>query len=230
MPSLISISLQCPPSKNGSCGLGIIAEEYARNNVDLLVTASNNPVAPVHEQAARIRRAHSSQKMRRGVTGRAPTDAIATFLNSKVLKFSASGCLNRFLLELGELTKGGVSTVGSSPVTFKKNFSIAKNSKTCPATSTTPALTGTFDMNVDIDINARVSYGFAVAGKIVPPTIGNVGFSTYALFLLRCTLILTGFCPVKSVEMHPPFSTLRQPPRLRSKLNALRSPVSPCHH
>jgi len=196
----------------------------------MLATGSNNPAAPIHEQAARIRRAHGSQKMRRGVTGRAPTDSIATFLNSKVTKISEIAFLNTLLLELGELNKAGVSTSGSSPITFKKNIPIAKNTKTCPATGTSPALTGTFDMNVDVNIDARVSYGFAVEGKIIPPTINNVGFFTYASFLSRWALISTGFCPVTLVEMRPPSSILWQAPRPHSTVDALMPVISPCLH
>jgi hypothetical protein len=96
MPTLISISLQCPQSQYDQCTFGILTEEYSRNNVEVLVTGSNNPAAPVQEQTLRIRRAHSSQKMRRGLTSRAPTDVIATFLNSKITDFPRSAFSTAF--------------------------------------------------------------------------------------------------------------------------------------
>ena len=230
MLSSISISLQCPPSKNGSAAPGAIAKGSTRNNVEMLATGSNNPAAPVREQAARIRRAHSSQKMRRGLGSRAPADVVSGFLNSKTTKLSEGSFLNRTLLELSDLNKSGVSTLGNSPIKVKKNIPIVENSKTCPATATTPALQGGFNMNVDVDIDARVSYGFAVEGQLVPPTIANVGFYTYASFLLRSTPIPIGFCPVTSVEMHPPSSMLWQVPKPNSTVDALRPAISPCPH
>lgn len=126
--------------------------------------------------------------MRRGLKERAPGDVVDTFLNSKVTNIFESSFSNSFLLELGELTTGGVETAGSSPLVFKKNFPIAKNSQSCPATATTPALTGNFDMNVDVDIDGFARYGFVVEGKLVPPTIGDVGFFTYVPFLYAAPL------------------------------------------
>lgn len=67
MPSLISISPQCPLRKNVSCTPGVVVEYSTRNDVDILATGSNSPAAPVSEQAVRGRRAFNSQKMRRAV-------------------------------------------------------------------------------------------------------------------------------------------------------------------
>jgi len=35
-------------------------------------------------------------------------------------------------------------------------------------------------MNVDVDVDGLVSYGFALEGKIVPPKIDDVGYYAYA--------------------------------------------------
>ena len=117
--------------------------------------------------------------MRRGLKERAPGDAVNTFLNSKVTTISESSFSNSFLLGLSEFTKGTAEAAGSSPLVFKKNFPIAQGSQSCAATATTPALTGDFNMNVDVDLDGFARYGFAVEGKLVPPAIGDVGFFTY---------------------------------------------------
>jgi len=47
--------------------LVFVVKYSTRNDVDILATGSNSPLAPVSEQAVRLRRAFSSQKMRRAV-------------------------------------------------------------------------------------------------------------------------------------------------------------------
>ena len=117
--------------------------------------------------------------MRRGLKERAPGDAVNTFLNGKVTTISESSFSNSFLLELSDITSAEI--IGSSPFVLKKNFPIAQGSKSCAATATTPALTGSFNMNVDVDIDGFVRYGFVVEGSLVPPRVGDVGFFTCVL-------------------------------------------------
>lgn len=121
------------------------------------VTGSNNPAAPVQQNPAAVRRrsAYGSQKMRRGLTSRGLFDGFFDFLE--------------------DLNRVSVDENGSSEANFQQNFPVISESIACAQTETTPAFDAGFNMNVDVDVTTRVSYGFVVSGTIIPPNIDDVG-------------------------------------------------------
>lgn len=86
MPRLITSLPTCPPRKfrrkDSSLNAHILPHRYRYPNrpgkeVEILATGSNNKQAPIDKQAARLRRAYSSQKMRRSLFERAPPPSTA---------------------------------------------------------------------------------------------------------------------------------------------------------
>lgn len=92
--------------------------------------------------------------------------------------------LNKFLLELGELNNVGVRKDGGIPVSVTKSgFPIAAGEIGCEAKPPAPSFKGSLSVSADVNVDGLVSYGFAVQGKVVPPTLDDVGYYAYASFL-----------------------------------------------
>ena len=110
---------------------------------------------------------------------------VKAFFDGKVSKNSPGVTfLNIFLLDLSKLNNPGVKIQGGTPFTLKKTLPILSQVKTCAATSKTPAINAKFDINVDVDIDTVVDYGFGIEAKLAPPTVLDFGYYAYALFPL----------------------------------------------
>jgi hypothetical protein len=72
--------------------------------VNIQATGSNNPAAPLNQEAAQTRRAYVSQKMRRGLSSRS---FFSDFFDSKMTEISLSDFSQHFFVSRIERPKQG---------------------------------------------------------------------------------------------------------------------------